>query len=100
MRVLHGIGGVKSRYQVARFVWPYMTSIAVVYFVTLSLFPGIETEIVGCHLGRWMPLVLMAVFNLFDFIGKVISIRIRIPAPVGGTSLRNRWQTQHARVKM
>jgi len=48
-----------------------MVSICVVYFVTLSLFPGIESEIVSCRLGSWMPVVLIAVFNLFDFIGKV-----------------------------
>jgi len=48
-----------------------MASICIVYFVTLSLFPGIESEIVSCRLGSWMPVVLIAVFNLFDFIGKV-----------------------------
>ena len=59
------------RFEVSKRIWSYMASICIVYFVTLSLFPGIESEIVSCRLGSWMPIVLIAVFNLFDFIGKV-----------------------------
>ncbi|XP_064478255.1 equilibrative nucleoside transporter 4-like isoform X2 [Ornithodoros turicata] len=62
--------GVLARAQVARSVWPYMLSIALAYFVTLCLFPGIESEIVSCRLGSWMPVLLMALFNLSDFLGK------------------------------
>jgi len=63
--------GLVARLEVSKCVWSYMASICIVYFVTLSLFPGIESEIVSCRLGSWMPVVLIAVFNLFDFIGKV-----------------------------
>ncbi|CAN8003048.1 unnamed protein product [Ixodes hexagonus] len=66
-------GGVMARVQVARTVWPYMLSIALAYFVTLSLFPGIESEIVSCRLGSWMPVLLMALFNAADFFGKVLA---------------------------
>ena len=59
------------RYNAAQSVWPYMLSIGLAYFVTLSLFPGIESEVVSCKLHSWMPVILIAVFNLFDFIGKV-----------------------------
>ncbi|KAM7296491.1 putative equilibrative nucleoside transporter [Ixodes scapularis] len=65
--------GVMARVQVARTVWPYMLSIALAYFVTLSLFPGIESEIVSCRLGSWMPVLLMALFNAADFFGKVLA---------------------------
>lgn len=65
------LGGVLARAQVARTVWPYMLSIALAYLVTLSLFPGIESEIVSCRLGSWMPVILMALFNAADFLGKV-----------------------------
>lgn len=64
-------GGCWNRYQVARTVWPYMVSIGLAYFVTLCLFPGIESEIVSCKLKSWMPVILIGIFNLFDFIGKV-----------------------------
>ncbi|XP_037069629.1 equilibrative nucleoside transporter 4-like [Pollicipes pollicipes] len=39
--------------------------------VTLSLFPGIESEVHSCTLGSWMPVVLMAIFNVSDFAGKI-----------------------------
>jgi solute carrier family 29 (equilibrative nucleoside transporter) protein 4 len=63
--------GIYARGQVASRVWPYMLSLAMAYFVTLTLFPGIEAEIVSCSLGTWMPVLLMASFNLCDFLGKV-----------------------------
>ncbi|XP_071039127.1 equilibrative nucleoside transporter 4 isoform X2 [Parasteatoda tepidariorum] len=65
--------GVLNRVEVSRLVWPYMVSIALAYFVTLCLFPGIESEIVSCNLRSWMPVILMAIFNLFDFVGKIFA---------------------------
>ncbi|KAK3891418.1 hypothetical protein Pcinc_004717 [Petrolisthes cinctipes] len=65
--------GVVARWQVGRNVWQYMLSIALAYFVTLCLYPGIETEVVSCYLHSWMPVVMMAIFNLFDFIGKILA---------------------------
>lgn len=59
------------RYAVARVIWTHMLSIAVTYFITLCLFPGLESEIRHCILGEWLPILLMAVFNLSDFVGKV-----------------------------
>ncbi|XP_068246521.1 equilibrative nucleoside transporter 4 [Palaemon carinicauda] len=65
--------GVVARWHVSRNVWQYMLSIALAYFVTLCLYPGIETEIVSCRLKSWMPVIIMAVFNLFDLIGKILA---------------------------
>ena len=48
-----------------------MLSIAVTYFITLCLFPGLESEVRHCVLGEWLPILIMAVFNLSDFVGKV-----------------------------
>lgn len=59
------------RYVVARVIWADMLSIAVTYFITLCLFPGLESEIRHCVLGEWLPILVMAVFNLSDFVGKV-----------------------------
>lgn len=56
---------------VARAIWADMLSIAVTYFITLCLFPGLESEIRHCVLGEWLPILVMAVFNLSDFVGKV-----------------------------
>jgi solute carrier family 29 (equilibrative nucleoside transporter) protein 4 len=45
----------------------------IAYFVTLSLFPGVESEIKSCELGSWMPVILMAIFNFTDFCGKILA---------------------------
>ncbi|XP_033609927.1 equilibrative nucleoside transporter 4 isoform X2 [Cryptotermes secundus] len=70
-------GGLKrgfiARWEVAKTIWPYMLSIGLAYFVTLCLYPGIESEIISCKFGNWMPVILMAVFNAADLVGKVLA---------------------------
>ncbi|MEE6497769.1 hypothetical protein FKM82_002840 [Ascaphus truei] len=61
------------RYIVSRVIWAYMLSIAVTYFITLCLFPGLESEIRNCTLGEWLPILIMAIFNLSDFVGKILA---------------------------
>lgn len=64
---------ILHRYVVARVIWTYMLSIAVTYFITLCLFPGLESEIKNATLGEWLPIIIMAIFNISDFVGKVCS---------------------------
>ncbi|XP_067912912.1 equilibrative nucleoside transporter 4 [Heterodontus francisci] len=64
---------ILHRYIVARVIWPYMLSIALTYFITLCLFPGLESEIRNCTLGEWLPILIMAIFNLSDFVGKILA---------------------------
>ncbi|XP_078097106.1 equilibrative nucleoside transporter 4-like [Mustelus asterias] len=64
---------ILHRYVVARVIWPYMLSIALTYFITLCLFPGLESEIRNCTLGEWLPILIMAIFNLSDFVGKILA---------------------------
>ncbi|CAI9559487.1 unnamed protein product [Staurois parvus] len=61
------------RYQVLQVIWAYMLSISVTYFITLCLFPGLESEIRNCTMGEWLPILIMAVFNLSDFVGKILA---------------------------
>lgn len=75
---------------VARVIWADMLSIAVTYFITLCLFPGLESEIHHCILGDWLPILIMAVFNLSDFVGKV-GAPANPPGPGGG---RRGWGQQ------
>lgn len=63
--------GLDSRWRVAQAIYPYMVCIALAYCVTLSLYPGIESEIISCNLKSWMPVLLMFMFNTSDVIGKV-----------------------------
>lgn len=48
-----------------------MISICLVYFATLCLYPGIASEIISCKLGSWMPVLMMAIFNGADLLGKI-----------------------------
>lgn len=63
--------GLDARWRVAQTIYPYMVCIALAYCVTLSLYPGIESEIISCNLKGWMPILLMFMFNTSDVIGKV-----------------------------
>ncbi|XP_006817688.2 equilibrative nucleoside transporter 4-like [Saccoglossus kowalevskii] len=65
--------GIALRLDASRTIWPYMLSIGMAYFVTLCLFPGVESEVISCNLGDWMPIILMALFNGCDFIGKIVA---------------------------
>uniref|UniRef100_A0A182QAZ8 Equilibrative nucleoside transporter 4 n=1 Tax=Anopheles farauti TaxID=69004 RepID=A0A182QAZ8_9DIPT len=65
--------GLESRWKVARAIYPYMACIAMAYCVTLSLYPGIESEIISCNLGTWMPVLLMFTFNASDVAGKLLA---------------------------
>nr|XP_031532600.1 equilibrative nucleoside transporter 4 [Vicugna pacos] len=67
-----------------RVIWADMLSIAVTYFITLCLFPGLESEIRHCILGEWLPILIMAVFNLSDFVGKILAA---LPMDWRGTHL-------------
>lgn len=69
---------ILHRYVVSRVIWPYMLSIAVTYSITLCLFPGLESEIRNPTLGEWLPILIMATFNMSDFVGKVRSTQISI----------------------
>ncbi|KAJ4932075.1 hypothetical protein JOQ06_010505 [Pogonophryne albipinna] len=64
---------ILHRYVVSRVIWAYMLSIAVTYSITLCLFPGLESEIRNSRLGEWFPILIMATFNMSDFVGKILA---------------------------
>ncbi|XP_016117273.1 equilibrative nucleoside transporter 4-like [Sinocyclocheilus grahami] len=73
-----------QRCAVAREIWPYMLSILVTYFITLCLFPGLESELHNDTLGEWLPILTMALFNMADFVGKILAA---CPYEWGGVQL-------------
>uniref|UniRef100_A0A8C2GBF2 Equilibrative nucleoside transporter 4 n=1 Tax=Cyprinus carpio TaxID=7962 RepID=A0A8C2GBF2_CYPCA len=75
---------ILHRYVVARVIWTYMLSIAVTYFITLCLFPGLESEIRNVTLGEWLPILIMAIFNISDFVGKIMAA---VPYDLNGPRL-------------
>ncbi|KAK2379851.1 Epsin-3, clathrin recruitment and traffic between the Golgi and endosome [Trifolium repens] len=53
----------------------YALDLFLIYVLTLSIFPGFLSEDTGSHsLGTWYALVLIAMFNVFDLIGRYIPV--------------------------
>ncbi|KAH3767268.1 equilibrative nucleoside transporter [Pelomyxa schiedti] len=63
---LHGLLGI-----IKKSIW-FALLLFVVFFVTLSIFPGVTTLIPSSNdsLGDWFPVILITLFNVFDFIGR------------------------------
>ncbi|KAH7675779.1 Equilibrative nucleoside transporter protein [Dioscorea alata] len=57
----------------------YCVGIYVIYVLTLSIFPGFLSEDTGSHgLGSWYVLVLIAMYNVWDLIGRYIPVVERL----------------------
>ncbi|KAK3001945.1 hypothetical protein RJ639_021287 [Escallonia herrerae] len=53
----------------------YALDLFLIYVLTLSIFPGFLYENTGSHqLGSWYPLVLIAMYNVFDLIARYIPL--------------------------
>ncbi|XP_060203315.1 equilibrative nucleotide transporter 3-like isoform X2 [Lycium barbarum] len=53
----------------------YLLDLYLIYVLSLSIFPGFLYENTGSHkLGSWYPLVLIAVYNMFDLIARYIPL--------------------------
>ncbi|KAJ9171026.1 hypothetical protein P3X46_019079 [Hevea brasiliensis] len=53
----------------------YAFDLFLIYVLTLSIFPGFLSEDTGSHsLGAWYALVLIAMYNVWDFIGRSIHL--------------------------
>ncbi|KNA15145.1 hypothetical protein SOVF_100880 [Spinacia oleracea] len=51
--------------------WDYFLGLYLIYVLTLSIFPGFLYENTGTHkLGDWYAVVLIAMYNLLDLIGR------------------------------
>ncbi|CAI7811818.1 unnamed protein product [Closterium sp. NIES-53] len=55
-------------------IWPYAVLLSVVYLVTLSIFPGFIAELQSDALGSWYPILLIGMYNVFDFFGKMTPV--------------------------
>ncbi|XP_031097537.1 equilibrative nucleotide transporter 3-like isoform X1 [Ipomoea triloba] len=53
----------------------YALDIFMIYVLTLSIFPGFLSEDTGSHsLGSWYALVLIAMYNVWDLIGRYVPL--------------------------
>jgi len=54
-----------------RAIWPLAIAMWLTYVVTISIFPGFLAEDVEARLlGDWYPIILLTIYNCFDFVGK------------------------------
>lgn len=64
---------IVSYMRVWRKVQGYALSVAFIYVVTLSIFPGHITEdLHSSYFGDWYAILLTAAYNVFDLIGKLL----------------------------
>ncbi|KAG0614918.1 hypothetical protein M758_5G000700 [Ceratodon purpureus] len=62
-------------WQLALRNWDYLVDQIVIYTVSLSIFPGFLYEDTGNHeLGSWYALLLVALFNAGDFVGRYMPL--------------------------
>ena len=68
------VDGLRIRWAIVKQIWKLMIAIYVNYFVTLLLFPGLVSEVQYCRIGDWTPIILIAVFNVTDFVAKWLAL--------------------------
>ena len=68
----------QRRRRVAGMVVSPMLAVAGSFIVTLSVFPGVTSAVPSSRWTDWMPIIMMAVFNLGDLIGKALPF---LPVP-------------------
>lgn len=71
--ILGFLGGLHARWEVTKATYPYMLAICLVYFGTLSIYPGVVSEIESCTLKSWMPIIMISLFNIADLLGKTLA---------------------------
>ena len=69
--IIFYLDGILFRLEICKSIWPYMMSMFLAYFVTLSVFPGVVTDIESKEWKSAFPLLVMLVFNVSDFLGKL-----------------------------
>eukprot|EP01026_Neomeris_dumetosa_P036621 TRINITY_DN2958_c0_g1_i6.p1 TRINITY_DN2958_c0_g1~~TRINITY_DN2958_c0_g1_i6.p1 ORF type:complete len:429 (+),score=37.34 TRINITY_DN2958_c0_g1_i6:86-1372(+) len=73
-QVIFPLANYKSNFRyltVFQKVWKEALSLVVIYVITLSIFPGVLAEDIESEaLGSWYPILLIALFNFADFVGK------------------------------
>ncbi|GAB2214982.1 hypothetical protein Droror1_Dr00019352 [Drosera rotundifolia] len=62
----------------------YALDLFLIYLLTLSIFPGFLSEDTGSHkLGSWYALVLIAMYNVWDLIGRYVPLLVMLKSRKG-----------------
>ena len=93
-----GPGSRSEAREVVRHVAPGMACVGLVYWVTLSIFPGVLAEDLRSEaLGDWLGVLLIFTFNLADMLAK-LAVGADVPGLRGPGSARGRLAAAAARV--
>lgn len=63
----------KDRADTLKRIWKAALTTFLTFFVTLAIFPGVDTVPKFDSIGDWFPVLIITTFNFFDFIGKIVS---------------------------
>ena len=66
-----GVDGLKARLLITKQLWKWVVVISGTYALTLILFPSLLIKVPWHSWGSWTSVVLIAVFNYADLLGKV-----------------------------
>ena len=74
--------------QTLQVTWKPTLMLLLMFFTTLSLFPGVVSEIKSTtDLDSWYPIILITIFNAFDCLGRIIpgsrTFAVYLPRPDG-----------------
>ncbi len=63
-----------------RDVWVECASVFTCFVVCLACFPGLSTSFVSrdWHIGSWFPLLMVAMYNVGDLVGKALPASVRL----------------------
>ncbi|XP_065178332.1 equilibrative nucleoside transporter 4-like [Sycon ciliatum] len=62
--------GVKTRWRITKLIWKWALAIFLNQGMTLLMFPGLFVKVPWHNIGDWTPVILIAVFNYCDLLGK------------------------------
>jgi equilibrative nucleoside transporter 1/2/3 len=65
-----------SLWELFKKIWPEAVLVALNFWITLALFPGITAQMYSTsdalNKGQWFPIILFTAFNFFDLVGRTI----------------------------
>eukprot|EP00117_Sycon_ciliatum_P017676 scpid45487/ scgid3602/ Equilibrative nucleoside transporter 4; Solute carrier family 29 member 4 len=62
--------GMKMRWRITKLIWKWALAIFLNQGMTLLMFPGLFVKVPWHNIGDWTPVILIAVFNYCDLLGK------------------------------
>lgn len=82
------VANFKLFFGMLRKIWPFALYIFFVFLITIGVFPAFLGYIKSSYkIDNWLPIILICVFNLFDFIGRYLPGTFALPKSMIGISV-------------